>query len=62
MIGIELDKLAKPIVISMMHHQVLANATAENVVRLVPPLNIPREDLEEVLRVLLVAIEENRSN
>ncbi len=60
MLGIELNRPAKPIVITMMKHRVLANATAENVVRIVPPLNIPRQDLEQVLNVFLKSIEENR--
>ncbi|MEM0938264.1 MAG: aspartate aminotransferase family protein [Bacteroidota bacterium] len=62
MIGIELNKPTKPIVVSMMRHNVLTNATAENVIRIVPPLNIPREDLEKVIEVLFVSIEEHRNN
>lgn len=61
MLGVVLDVPSKPIVVTMMHHKVLANATAETVVRIVPPLNIPREDLEKVLEVLLKSIEENRN-
>jgi len=60
MLGVVLDVPSKPIVLTMMHHKVLANATAENVVRIVPPLNIPREDLQVVLDVLLKSIKENR--
>ncbi len=61
MIGIELKIDSKPIVYKMMKHKVLANATAGNVIRLVPPLNISMEDLEKVLNVLLKSIEEERA-
>lgn len=61
MIGIELNIDSKPIVNKMMKHRVLANATAGNVIRLVPPLNISEEDLESVLKVLLKSIEEVRA-
>ncbi|REE00107.1 aspartate aminotransferase family protein [Marinoscillum furvescens] len=60
MLGIELTVEAKPIVVAMMNHKVLANATAGNVVRLVPPLNIPMEDWKTVFEVLLQSIKELR--
>lgn len=61
MIGIELTVESKPIVTTMMlKHRVIANATAVNVVRLVPPLNIPQEDLERVIEVMLESIKEHR--
>jgi len=60
MIGIELTIESKPVVATMLEHKVLANATAGNVVRLVPPLNIPRKDLETVFEVLLKSIKANR--
>lgn len=60
MLGIELTMESKPVVIIMMEHKVLANATAGNVVRLVPPLNIPMDDLKVVLDVLLKSIKANR--
>ena len=61
MIGIELNVESKPIVTTMMlKHRVIANATAGTVVRLVPPLNIPQEDLETVIDVLLKSIKEHR--
>lgn len=60
MIGVVLSGESKPVVSSMMTHQVLANATAGNVVRLLPPLTIPQEDLEQILAVLLLSIRENR--
>ncbi len=60
MLGVVLNVPSKPVVARMMEHKVLANATAETVVRIVPPLNIPYEDLERVLEVLLVSITECR--
>jgi acetylornithine/N-succinyldiaminopimelate aminotransferase len=60
MLGLELTIDSKPVVLTMMKHKVLANATAGNVVRIVPPLNIPQEDLEKVLEVLHLSIKEER--
>lgn len=57
MIGIELTQSAKPIVLALLHAGVLANATAENVIRLVPPLNISRETLQKVLTTLHQCLE-----
>ena len=58
MLGIELTEPAKPVVVNMMNKGVLANATAETVVRLVPPLNIPDEDLITVVNTMFTAIKE----
>lgn len=60
MIGVVLNVPSKPIVMRMMEHRVLANATAENVVRIVPPLNIPMSDLESVRDTLLLSIKDTR--
>ncbi len=60
MIGVELTLDAKAVVGTMLEHKVLANATAGHVVRLVPPLNIPMEDLKTTLEVLLKSIKANR--
>lgn len=60
MLGVVLAVESKPIVATMMEHKVLANATAENVVRIVPPLNISKEELQVVFDVLLQSIKENR--
>ena len=58
MIGIEFDFETKPLVQKMLEKGVLANATAGNVLRLVPPLNISHEDLDKVLNVLKESIQE----
>lgn len=62
MIGVEFEFETKPLVQEMLNNGVLANAAAENVLRLVPPLNISYEDLEKVIEILkksLVEIKEN---
>ena len=58
MVGIEFEFETKPLMLKMLEKGVLANATAENVLRLVPPLNIPYEDLEKTLEVLFESIQE----
>jgi acetylornithine/N-succinyldiaminopimelate aminotransferase len=42
----------------MLNRKVLANSTAGNVLRLVPPLNISYDKLEVVLNVLVESIKE----
>ncbi|MCO5250172.1 MAG: aspartate aminotransferase family protein [Candidatus Kapabacteria bacterium] len=62
MIGIVFDFETKPLVAKMLENGVLANATAGNVLRIVPPLNISISDLEvivEVLKKSLIEIKEN---
>jgi len=58
MIGVEFNFEARPLIDKMLEHGVLANATAVNVLRLVPPLNIPLEDMEEIIRVLELSLRE----
>lgn len=62
MLGIEFSFETKPLVAEMLKRGVLANATANNVLRLLPPLNISKHDLQEVMRVVqesLKAIQPN---
>lgn len=58
MIGIVLDQKGKEIVPEMMKHGVLANCTAKNVIRFVPPLTISEKDLDTAVSVLMDAIKE----
>ncbi|MCB0584336.1 MAG: aspartate aminotransferase family protein [Phaeodactylibacter sp.] len=58
MIGVEFDFEAKPLVLKMMEHGVLANATAGNVLRLVPPLVISFEELERLVEVIALSLKE----
>lgn len=62
MVGTELDREAKPVVLKMLEHGVIANATAEKVVRMVPPLNISEDDLKEVVKVMVQSIEETKED
>lgn len=57
MIGVQLDRPAGPLVKTLLEQGVIANATAEFVLRLVPPLNIPQKDLDEVMDKLEKIIE-----
>ena len=62
MLGIEFDFEVKPLVAEMMERGVLANATAENVLRLVPSLNIIQSDLEQVMEVVKQSLEKIKAN
>jgi len=62
MLGIEFDFETKPLVAKMLEKGVLANATANNVLRLVPPLNIPTTDLKKVVEVIYESIREMKNN
>jgi len=62
MLGIEFDFETKPLVAEMMNLGVLANATAGNVLRLVPPLNITQNDLEQVMEVVRQSLKRIKAN
>lgn len=62
MLGFEFDREAKPIVEEMMKNGVLANATANTVLRIVPPLNISYEDLQTVVDVMVKSAKKVRKN
>jgi len=62
MIGVEFNFETKPLVQKMLENGVLANATANNVLRLVPPLNISYEDLEAVIEVLKKSLKEIKNH
>lgn len=49
MLGVVLKTEAMPLVKMLLEEGIVANATAGNVLRLVPPLNIPMEDLEKAV-------------
>ena len=51
MVGIEMDKPAASIVKELLEQGVIANVTADTVLRFVPPLNIGKEDLQKVLKL-----------
>lgn len=52
MLGVEFEFETKPLVMDLLENGVIANATAGNVLRFVPPLNISREDLTTVVQTL----------
>ncbi len=58
MIGVEFDFETQDLVAKMLEKGVLANATAGNVLRFVPALNISIEELEKVIEVMVESIEE----
>ncbi len=60
MIGIEFTFETKPLVARMLENGVIANATAGNVLRLVPPLTISYDDLGTVVDVLRKSLNEIR--
>lgn len=62
MIGVEFKFETKALVMQMLKNGVLANATAGNVLRLVPPLVIGYEELETVVKVLKQSLKEIREH
>lgn len=56
MIGVEFDFETKPLVAEMLKRRVIANATAGNVLRLVPPLVMTYEELEQVTDVIAASL------
>ncbi|MFC1453396.1 aspartate aminotransferase family protein [Verrucomicrobiota bacterium] len=52
MVGMVLDEPAKPFVQRLADEGLLALATAENVVRFLPPLNVKDSEIEEALEIL----------
>lgn len=58
MIGVEMTQPAAPLVRALLTKGVIANVTAENVLRFVPALNIERKELEEVLNRLITCLKE----
>ncbi|HLW19545.1 MAG TPA: aspartate aminotransferase family protein [Cyclobacteriaceae bacterium] len=62
MIGLQLDRPTAPVVQRLLEMGVIANATADTVLRLVPPLNIPKSDLEIVCEKITACIKELEEN
>lgn len=58
MLGMVLDEPAKPLVEKMTEMGLLTLATAENVVRFLPPLNVKDSELEEALEIIDDALAE----
>ena len=63
MCGIEVTpSVAENIVTTALNEKLLVNRTAETVVRLLPPLNISDEDIDEALIRLRAAFKEAGAN
>jgi acetylornithine/N-succinyldiaminopimelate aminotransferase len=58
MIGVELDRPARPVVDKMFEHKVLGNAAHGTVVRFLPPLVISKEQIKRVVEVLVISLEQ----
>lgn len=56
MIGVELNFPGAGVAKNMLHNGVLSNCASNNVMRLVPPLVISKEDLDTVIDVLIESI------
>ena len=56
MIGIELDRPAADLRAIGLEHRVIFNITADSVIRLLPPLIINEEEIEELVRRLTLSI------
>lgn len=53
MVGVEFDFETKPLVLKMLENHVIANATAGNVLRLVPPLVIAKNEIDHLLQIIV---------
>ena len=60
MIGAELDRPGKDIVLRCLKNGLLINCTHETVIRLLPAMNITRETLDEGLDILEEAMSEEK--
>jgi acetylornithine/N-succinyldiaminopimelate aminotransferase len=62
MVGIELTFPGAPVVKEMLKRGVLSNCASNNVIRLVPPLIITKEEIDTVVDVLVESIKEVEKN
>lgn len=56
MIGVELTVPGRPVVEKMFEHKVLSNAAGGNVLRIVPPITISKEEIEHGVDVLVKSL------
>ena len=56
MIGVELAVPGRPVVEKMFEHKVLSNAAGGNVLRIVPPITISKEEIEHGVDVLVKSL------
>jgi acetylornithine/N-succinyldiaminopimelate aminotransferase len=62
MIGVELTFKCANVILSMMNKGVLANCTADNTIRFLPPLNISRNDIDTIVNVMIESITKESKN
>ncbi|SIT08220.1 aspartate aminotransferase family protein [Belliella pelovolcani] len=64
MLGVELDSPALPVMQALLEQGFIANATAVNVLRLVPAMNIPKRDLKNFLSAFeqILITKENKND
>ncbi|MFN3803352.1 aspartate aminotransferase family protein, partial [Belliella pelovolcani] len=64
MLGVELDSPALPVMQALIEQGFIANATAVNVLRLVPAMNIPKRDLKNFLSAFeqILITKENKND
>lgn len=56
MLGVEFSFATKPLMLAMLERGVIANATADNVLRIVPPLIISEEEMRTVVDVISASV------
>ena len=61
MLGVELDRPARPVVDKMFEHKILANAAHGTVVRFLPPLIITKEQIQRIVDELVWALGETQN-
>jgi predicted acetylornithine/succinylornithine family transaminase len=58
MVGVVLSKNCKEVVKAMLKKGILSNCTADRVIRFVPPLTVPKEDLDKAIHFLIQSLTE----
>ncbi len=58
MIGVQMSIPTRPIVLKMLEKGAIVNATADTVIRIVPPLIIEKEEIEKIIEILVESIKE----
>lgn len=58
MIGVQMSIPTRQIVLKMLEKGAIVNATADTVIRIVPPLIIEKEEIEKIIEILVESIKE----
>lgn len=61
MLGIDLTIESKPIALELLEEGIIANATAETVIRIVPPLNIGPDELDQFLTTFRAILDKHQN-